>query len=142
MVDPDSGSGPAPGSGEASPVAEGLQRELAGMTGRATSQRGYVVAAIGSDGRLASVDISPQAGRLSTHDLEAEVVDAVRAAQDDFASQVRAAVENGELTAGFATTKDPNEALESVRRAQSRVEEQASRVLGDIDRIRERFLRR
>ncbi len=62
-----------------------MQDELGTASAEATSRGGYVRARTGAGGALLDLRIEPAARQLSTHELAAEVTDAVGAAQARYA---------------------------------------------------------
>lgn len=64
-----------------------MQQDLADQVGEAESPRGLVLARTGAGGMLVDLRIDPNARRLSSEELAAEVVAAVTAAQRDFAAR-------------------------------------------------------
>ncbi|RSN14681.1 hypothetical protein DMB42_09425 [Nonomuraea sp. WAC 01424] len=66
----------------------GALDELSLVTGQGESRSGVVTARVAADGRLEGLRLSPRASRLELDELTAEIVQAVRAAQDDQARRL------------------------------------------------------
>lgn len=64
-------------------------RELQNIEGQGESRSGAVSAQVNAEGRLADVRIGARAMRLGSDELAKEVLEAVRAAQDDHERQAR-----------------------------------------------------
>jgi hypothetical protein len=70
----------------------GALDELGTVTGRGESRSGAVTARVDADGRLDDLRLAARASRMELDELTEEIVQAVRAAQDDQARRLREAV--------------------------------------------------
>ncbi|MEV4392059.1 YbaB/EbfC family nucleoid-associated protein [Nonomuraea sp. NPDC049607] len=67
----------------------GMLDELSLVTGQGESRSGAVTARVDADGRLEDLRLAPRASRLELDELTEEIVQAVRAAQDDQSRRLR-----------------------------------------------------
>ncbi|MFI9589414.1 YbaB/EbfC family nucleoid-associated protein [Nonomuraea sp. NPDC052265] len=67
----------------------GTLDELSLVTGQGESRGGAVTARVDAEGRLDDLRLAPRASRLELDELTEEIVQAVRAAQDDQARRLR-----------------------------------------------------
>jgi len=70
----------------------GALDELGAVTGRGESRSGAVTARVDADGRLDDLRLAARASRMELDELTEEIVQAVRAAQDDQARRLGEAV--------------------------------------------------
>ncbi|MFI6178673.1 YbaB/EbfC family nucleoid-associated protein [Nonomuraea sp. NPDC051191] len=110
----------------------GMLDELSLVTGQGESRSGAVTARVDADGRLEDLRLAPRASRLELDELTEEIVQAVRAAQDDQSRRLRDVIPPasfGGLSAEAVTRQfqdlqdglsrelnDRFEALEAIRR--------------------------
>ncbi|WP_139978339.1 YbaB/EbfC family nucleoid-associated protein [Nocardioides litoris] len=111
-----------------------LRQELAGLTGRATSDDGTITA-IATDVELRELQLDPKAMRKPSVDLAEEIVAVARAAREDFERRRR------ELTAELGVATPPQD-LDAALAQMRQVGEAFSRGSGDVQALVEQFLRR
>ncbi|MEV4161148.1 YbaB/EbfC family nucleoid-associated protein [Nonomuraea dietziae] len=101
---------------------------LSEITGVGESRSGLVTARVDSEGRISDVTLSGRAMRLEGQELSQEVVEAVRAAQEDHERRARAS-----LAGPLADETSP----EAIRRGFEELQDSYARESADrIDRIR------
>ncbi|WP_336207644.1 YbaB/EbfC family nucleoid-associated protein [Nonomuraea sp. LPB2021202275-12-8] len=95
---------------------------LGSVTGEGESRSGAIAATIGPDGRLDRIRLTPKASRMDLDELETEIVEAVRAAQDD---------QDGKAGAMLGPRPDPGLSMDRVRSQFEQVQDSFSREMGE-----------
>lgn len=119
---------------------EELQRDVAGLVGRARDEDGLVAVEYAAEG-LRQLDLHPKAMRLGSGELAEKIKLVVHEAARDLREQLEGAMDRA-----FGAENNPMKALGDAEAALGQVREAASAydrtfddVMGELDRIRRRL---